>query len=640
MDASIRLLGRPEFLSGAGDKFFPAKGFQLIAILALSTSGKVSRRELATLLWDSESETTALSNLRQLVARIRKATADYQDLLEVDAFSLALGHQKFEIDLCRFEAQARSNEASAHMHVISMVRGEMLEGVDDMSDQFSHWLSRERVAFRERFFVLASAGLLELTKYGRAEGKHLSVIAQKMLSLEPEREQTYRALIEAHGRNGMFDEARRIYDALCVMLDHEHNSVPSPETMAVVRRVFAARGQYKQASAPGAEADERPRVAFLALSFLQPAEASNLLSFFVEDIANELGRHRNFLVLAPHSSFKVDHQSGVPVDNALLKADYTVSGFVKPDMGGRVLALRMANCTTGELTWAAEYQIDPAELLRSFSLLSLRIANSLGSAVERDRLAVLRQNCNSSAYLHYLDGQKWLANCDLIRLRRARKAFKQSIDANPAFAPSRARIAQTLYLEWIQLGGRDPDLLNVAREQCEIALSLDPNDAICHWMKGTVALYRRDFEECEMKLAEAETLCPNSPDLLVQYADALAHLGDADAGWRKFERAIDLNPLPPDHYWWAGASIAFRQHDFAKAINLCGKLVDDEPVLPMLTSSYALLGDMEQARVHGDRLKELFPGGMALEKGRAVTPDRTEIHRTLHIEGLRLAGAI
>ena len=159
-------------------------------------------------------------------------------------------------------------------------------------------------------------------------------------------------------------------------------------------------------------------------------------------------------------------------------------------------------------------------------------------------------------------------------------------------------------------------------------------------MKGTVALYRRDFEECEMKLAEAETLCPNSPDLLVQYADALAHLGDADAGWRKFERAIDLNPLPPDHYWWAGASIAFRQQDFAKAINLCGKLVDDEPVLPMLTSSYALLGDMEQARAHGNRLRELFPGGMALEKGRAVTPDRTEIHRTLHIEGLRLAGAI
>ena len=54
MDASIRLLGRPEFLSGAGDKFFPAKGFQLIAILALSASGKVSRRELATLLWDLE----------------------------------------------------------------------------------------------------------------------------------------------------------------------------------------------------------------------------------------------------------------------------------------------------------------------------------------------------------------------------------------------------------------------------------------------------------------------------------------------------------------------------------------------------------------------------------------------------------
>ena len=192
--------------------------------------------------------------------------------------------------------------------------------------------------------------------------------------------------------------------------------------------------------------------------------------------------------------------------------------------------------------WSGEFSVSPDALLKSFSLLSLRVASSLCSAIERDRLEVLRKNRDNSAYLHYLDGQKWLANCDLARLRRARKSFKRSIDDDPRFAPSRARIAQTLYLEWIQLGGRDPDLLNVAREQSDIALALDPNDAIGHWMKGTVALYQRDFDECESKLAEAEALCPNSADLQVQYGDALSHLGDPDAGWRKFERAIDHEP--------------------------------------------------------------------------------------------------
>ncbi|WP_051041224.1 BTAD domain-containing putative transcriptional regulator [Mesorhizobium australicum] len=521
-----------------------------------------------------------------------------------------------------------------------LVRGDLLEGVDDMTDQFSHWLARERVALRDRLFLMVQACLIELTKYGRAPEKSLKLIAERMLTFEPEREQSYRALIEAYGRNGMLDEARRIHGTLCVMLQREYGLTPSPETVAVTRRVFASRFSYGPAIAPINPTDERPRVAFLSPLRLDMTPHGDLIKFFVEDVANELGRNRAFLALAPHSSFKIDHHSGMPVDNSILRADYTVSGFIKPDKGVTALALRMAKCSGGEVVWAAEFPIDAEGLSKSFSLLSLRIAANLGSAIERDRLAAPRANFGGSSYLHYLEGQKWLSNCDLPKLRRARKSFKQSVDTNPAFAPPRARIAQTLYLEWIQLGGRDPDLLNVAREQSDIALALDPNDAIGYWMKATVALYQRDFEECESRLAEAEALCPNSADLQLQYGDALSHLGDPDTGWRKFERALDLNPLPPDHYWWAGASIAFHQKDYQKTIDLCGKLADDEPVLSMLASTHALMGDLGRARDYASRIKDLFPGGMAIEKSATVVPDRLEDHRRLNLEGLRLAGVV
>ena len=619
--------------------FFPAKGFQLIALLALSPSSRMTRKELASFLWESESESLALSNLRQLLSRMKKAVAGTH-LLEIDASSIALGGARSAVDLCLFEDASRNGDPSTYLETILLVRGDLLDGIGEVTDQFSHWLVRERAAFRERFFLTASATLFELTRYGRASKASLNTIAEKMLALEPEREQSYRVLVEAYGRNAMFEEATRIYNALCAMLDREHGVPPSPETAAVARRVFASRSSYRSVSAPEHAESERPRVAFLAPSWPSGREQPGLLKFFIEDIANELGRHRSFVVLAPHSSLKIDHDSGMPLDNSVLRVDYSISGFVKPDNGGTVLALRMVSCPSGEIVWSGEFSVSPDALLKSFSLLSLRVASSLCSAIERDRLEVLRKNRDNSAYLHYLDGQKWLANCDLARLRRARKSFKQSIDTDPRFAPSRARIAQTLYLEWIQLGGRDPDLLNVAREQSDIALALDPNDAIGHWMKGTVALYQRDFDECESKLADAEALCPNSADLQVQYGDALSHLGDPDAGWRKFERAIDMNPLPPDHYWWAGASIAFHQNDFQKAVDLCGKLADDEPVLSMLASSHALLGNLDTARIYGGRLKDLFPGGMALEKSAAVTPDRSEHHRKLSLEGLRLAGAI
>lgn len=634
----IRLLGTPSSGWHSDGAFFPSKGFQLLAVLACSHGGRASRKELADLLWESGSDGVVLANLRQLIARMKKALP-LEDLLEVNAYSVALGAQREEVDICRLGLTLEGS-ASALMLALPLLRGELLDGVGDVSDLFSHWLMRERAAFRERIFLSAQAALVELTKYGRASEKDLKLIAEKLFMLEPEREQSYRALIEAYGRNGMFEEARRLFDLLCIMLETEHGTGPSPETLAVTRRVFAPRQNYGHIPTPSPVTDDRPRIAFLAPERADGVTTSDLLKFLVDDVTNELARHRNFLVLSPHSSFKINHHSGIPVDNSVLRADYTISGFVKPDRDGKILALRMISSASLEVIWAAEFPIDPEALLKCFGLLCRRIASSLSCAIETDRMTALRVGGDASSYLRYLEGQKSLVSCDLPSLRRARKSFKQSIDLNPGFAPARARVAQTLYLEWIQLGGQDPNLLNVAREQSEIAIALDPNDAIGHWMKGTVALYQRDFDECEAKLAEAETLCPYSADLLVQHADALSHLGDPDRGWGKFNEAINLNPLPPDHYWWAGASIAFRRQSFEKTIELCGKLADDEPVLPVLAASHALLGQIGQARVYGQRLKELFPNGMALEKSKLVTPDRSPIHRHMSIEGLRLAGAL
>ena len=636
----IRILGAPDIWPKHRLIFFPSKAYQLITLLARAPAHRLARKEAASLLWDSEIESAGLSNLRQLIARIKKAVVGCDGLLQIDAFSIGLGEGKSVVDLCRFEEQSRNQNPADAIAAIALFRGDLLESLDDATDTFSHWLIRERAAVRERFFASASATLIDLTRYGRASAGDLDFIARKMLALEPEREQTYRVLIEAYGRNGMFDDASRIYRELCVMLEREHSAQPSPETAAVARRVFASRAQYRPLDLAAQASGDQPRVAFLALSSFSASEPSTLVKLLLEDIANELCRHRTFTVLALHSSLKVPHDLGIPADNSILRADYSISGFIKPDSNGTMLALRMVDVSSQEMIWSGEFSISEAALLKAFSTLSLRVASSLGAAIENERLARLRKNVDSHAYLHYLEGQQWLANCDLPRLRRARKSFRQAVDADPRFAPPRARIAQTLYLEWIQLGGRDPDLLNVAREQSEIALALDPNDAIGHWMKGTVALYQRDFEECELKLAEAEALCPNSADLQVQCGDALSHMGDPDGGWGKFERAIDLNPLPPDHYWWAGASIAFHQRAFQKTIDLCGKLADDEPVLSMLAASHALIGDLDRARVYGSRIKDLFPGGLALEKSATVTPDRLDDHRQLRLEGLRLAGAI
>ncbi|WP_374377426.1 BTAD domain-containing putative transcriptional regulator [Dongia sp.] len=639
-DVEFRLLGMPELARPSGNVVFPAKGFQLLALLARAPAKRLPRKEIAALLWDSESEAVALGNLRQLLTRVRKASQPESDLIEADAKSVALGHGAALIDLILFEITSRSGSPEQALRGLLLFRGDLLDGIGEATDSFQHWLIVERAALRDRFFAAASAILLELTRFGRASEQDLRLIADRMLAIEPEREASYRSLIEAFGRNGMFAEAERLYHALIVMLEREFGTPPQPETAALVRRVLAGRHHAAGEGHPQPRARNLPRVAFLAPKWISPpttAYEAPLLMALVEDIANELARYRSFATLAPHSTFQLRHDSGLPEDNSILRADFTVSGFIKPGARAQVMALRMADCANGEILWSGEFSFRAEDLVRSFRLLALQVATAVAASVERHLLDAMRRDGNSSAYFHYLDGQNQLKNCDLPMLRRARRCFQQATELNGGMALAHARIAQTLYLEWISLGGDDPDLLRRARQTAENAIAIDPGAGFAHLMSATVALYQRDYDKSAEKFAEAESLNPNSADLLVQYADALSSFGDNEAGWKMFQRAIDLNPMAPDHYWWAGASIAFNSANYASSIELCDRMENWKPAVRLLAASHALSGNLEAAQEYGRHIREIYPDRPAREKV-DHSPLKDDAVRKRFEEGLRLAG--
>src|SRR5690606_22297668 len=221
--------------------------------------------------------------------------------------------------------------------------------------------------------------------------------------------------------------------------------------------------------------------------------------------------------------------------------------------------------------------------------------------------------------------------------RRARLILRRAVRLNPEFALPHGRIAQTFYLEWLILGGNDPELLLKSRQFARRAMELDQGAAIGFWISAIVDLYQRRFDESAEQFAEAEALSPNCADLLVEHADALGHLGEAELGWKKFERAIELNPLPPDHYWWAGASIAFCRERYDTAIDLCGRMKNTEPAVRLLAASHALLGQEAEARAYGRKIKEMYPSEPAGEIIK-VAPTRVEKVGELFLKGLRIAG--
>ncbi len=634
---AICTLGNPQAVGPFSEVAFPAKAFQLVTVLSRSRHQRISRKDAASLLWGGKSEAEALTNLRQLLARTKRAMPADWDLIISDNQSIFLGSDALAIDICKIDELLNSDQPEDHLQVFRLMQGDLLEGMSDTSDEFHHWLTVERSRFRELLFSAASSLLIELTRYGRADKSSLQLISEKLLTIAPEREESFRALIEAYGRNGDFKEAERLYRQLVKMLATEFKDSPTPETMAVVRRIFAAARERDVDPQTFLAHQDKPRVAFLAPTWLHDDGNSRLLAALIEDIANELTRYRNFVVLAAHSSFKFDHSSGVLNSNSTLRADYTVSGFVRPERGENLLVLRMIKCGSGEIKWAGEFRLRDDNLSELFRGTITRVASSMAMELSEDIAETLGNRGTEEAYRNYLDGQLSLKRCDLPRIRKARTAFREALSSCKHLAIAHAGIAQTLYLEWILLGGNDPILLRASRDEAEISVNLDPNSAHGHWMKAAAALYQQDFETSAEKFSEAETLCPNSADLLLQHADALAYFGEADAGWERFERAIDLNPCPPDHYWWAGASIAFTRRNYGEAIALCDRLSDDEPVLRLLAASNALEGNTEQAQRYGQKLMELYPDSCASEMVKLI-PYRNTSDRDVFLEGLRQAG--
>ncbi|WP_448955766.1 BTAD domain-containing putative transcriptional regulator [Labrys neptuniae] len=646
---ALCLMGIPH-LTVTGEGAFPIKGYVLVALLLLSAGRRMSRQAIAALLWDDAPEEKALTNLRQLLARIHRMWPYAEPLVETNGPHLMAGPGSERSDLAVFLRQSKSKVLAEQVETVLLAKGELLDTIDTGGSELSQWFRAERERFRRMVLTLAGDALVEMTRFGRASERDLDRIGESMLALEPEREESYRMLIEAYGRNGNFQAVDRLYTALVDMLRREFDTEPRPQTVATMRRVLAsappARIQVveeKHRINANKEAKEEPsgfrsigltRVALFPPRPVPGTDLHPLHRSLIEDVANDLSRHRTFAVLAPYSSFRAAEE-GNPDQLSALRSAYFITGFIVP--GSEYLALRLTRQPDNEIVWAAEYLVSADRLAVSFRLITRQIAATLASEIERDQLDRSRPDPKPTAYSHYLEGQTRLQSFDLAKLRQARTDFKLATEEDGQFAPSHARIAQTLQLEWLMLGGADPSLLKLARTEAELAIKIDPANGAGHWMSAVVALYQRDFDYTAEKFAEAEMLNPHSADLLVHHADALSHLGRAEEGWERFEKALELNPLPPDYYWWFGASIALRQHRFPEAIDLMNRMENDETAIRALAMCHGHLGNTEMARQYGRRVMDNSPGLSALDLAR-MAPDRRIEDIELCAQGLRLSG--
>lgn len=184
------------------------------ALLAwLHLEGPTPRARLAALLWPSGDESRGRTNLRQTLARLRRAAGD---VLAEDDGVLAL---------------------APGVHVLPAEGGELLAGLQfDDADELAHWLTTRR----DDALRAQQRNALAAAQQSLAGGDLDNALAQAdaLLAIEPESEQAWRIRMEALYLAGDRAAAIAAWDACREVLRRAFGVAPSQATNELGRLIM------------------------------------------------------------------------------------------------------------------------------------------------------------------------------------------------------------------------------------------------------------------------------------------------------------------------------------------------------------------------------------------------------------------
>jgi TolB-like protein/DNA-binding SARP family transcriptional activator/Tfp pilus assembly protein PilF len=224
----VRMLGSFALTGGeGGDLTLPRRKLRaLVALLAFAPARGWSREQLTALLWGDRDEEQARGSLRQALAELRRILGD--SVLRADREMVGFESTAVNIDAVEFARLAAAGDLE---QASSLYRGDLLEGVSLPDAGFSDWLLVERTRLRDLAISVLARLLAAKT------GDDAIATAQRLLQLDPAREETHRALMRLYAAQGNRCQALRQYQLCRDVLQHELGVKVEAETERLFKEI-------------------------------------------------------------------------------------------------------------------------------------------------------------------------------------------------------------------------------------------------------------------------------------------------------------------------------------------------------------------------------------------------------------------
>ena len=391
---------------------------------------------------------------------------------------------------------------------------------------------------------------------------------------------------------------------------------------------------------------DKPSIAVLPFQNMSgDPEQEYFADGMVEDIITALSRFRSLFVIARNSSFTYKGQA-VDVKQAGrdLGVRYVLEGSVRK-AGNRIrITGQLIDAVTGAHLWAERYDRD----LSNIFALQDEIAASVAGVIEPALAAAEQQRVlrkppeRLDAWEAYQRGLWHFHRYRPDENKTAMAFFSQAIALDPNFAPGHYGYALALQWDIWHFSSRPfLEVQGTAREEAQIAVSLDNNDAMARAVLAHMMMWGSEWEAAIAEARTAVALNPNSAFVISMLGCVLGFGGYREEALDRLQQAMRASPHDPLIWLWSlwCAVLQFFSRDFVAALQTLRQVVRLRPgygpPYEYIAASLAYLGQSDEAR---EALERIPPQSLEqLQRFEQRPPWLRPEDYALRVEGVRLA---
>ncbi|WP_169561037.1 AfsR/SARP family transcriptional regulator [Sneathiella chinensis] len=360
----------------------------LIAGLALSGIGTLTRNQAADLLWEGGRDPKA--SLRQSIREIKTVL----DAARMDVFSADSKFLKLDLDQVWVDARAASRCARSFSleeaeKLVERQPGWMLDGLDVTEEPYVEWVRVEK-SRREGDLLASLEAYLGVALRQQALKDQVKRIADFILALDPINETAHRGLILKYLGEDDKASALRQYETCRTRLEQELGVEPSPETQALAAE---ARTPYTEGtkSAPagiiragaGGLLKLKPKVEVYPFTAISKDEIHGFAArAFAAAICENLTKNRQLMVQNETTSDLRFPMLDLGKPSLDRYTHYAVRGALNTGGGHAELLVQLYDTVSGEICWMKRADLKGGNLLAGHSDISMSAALEMMRFIE------------------------------------------------------------------------------------------------------------------------------------------------------------------------------------------------------------------------------------------------------------------